>query len=237
MVQGTKTTKADKRPDFDQCKLKFRETTVNIANDFSIAVFDAWLWLKKRLDFVFEDGITISRQLNETKQKSYVIAGASSIWNDSAQGAIGIIREFIPNILNKLPEDKCKHCQAPFRVYTSDLKVVSNGWKQFWAIKAPEINKLKTTQQQEIIQLFRDTRSKFKYTLSASCYGKDGKVLPQFHGNSFSPELTQKIEDIYHYAFTAYIETVINTLPDMVYHKSLCAGCHKPIQVSCGLIS
>lgn len=234
MVQDTRAAKVEKKPDFDQCKLKFRETTVNIANNFSISIFDMWIWLKKRLDFVFEDGITISRQLNETKQKSYVMAGASNIWNNSAQGAIGIIREFIPNILNKLPEDKCKHCQAPFRVYTSDLKVVSNGWKQFWAIKAPEINKLKTTQQQEIIQLFRDTRTKFKYTLSSNCYGDTGEVLPQFHGDSFSPELIERVETTYNYAFAAYIETVINTLPDMVYHKSLCAGCHKPVQISYG---
>ena len=225
---------ATKRPDFDQCKLKFRETTVNIANDFSISVFDIWLWLKKRLNFVFEEGVTVSRQLNETKQKSYVIAGASGIWNQSAQGGVGIIREFIPTILNKLPEDKCAKCNTPFRVYTSNLKVVSNGWKQFWALKAPEVNKLKTEQQRALIQLFRDTRAKFKYTLSPDCYDDAGVVLPEFHGSVFSTELAEKVEAIYSCAFSAYIEAVINTLPDMVYHKSLCAGCHNKVQLTPG---
>lgn len=234
MVQDNKKN-IDSRPDFDQCKLKFRETTVNIANEFALSVFDTWLWLKKRLDFVFEDGIAASRQLNETKQKSYVVSGATGIWNNSAQGAVGIVREFAPVILNKLPEDKCKKCNTPFRVYSSGLKVVANGWKQLWAIKANEINKLKNEQQRAVIQLFRDTRAKFKYTLNPSCYNESGEILPQFHNNAFSPELVERIEAIYNCAFTAYIETVINTLPDMVYHKSLCAGCHKPVQLSCGL--
>jgi len=234
MVQDMRA-KTDKRPDFDQCKLKFREATVNIANDFALSVFDIWLWLKKRLDFVFEDGIVVSRQLNETKQKSYVMSGATGIWNNSAQGAVGIIREFIPNILNRLPEEKCRKCKTPFRVYSSGLKVVANGWKQFWAVKANDINKLKLEQQRLIIQLFRDTKAKFKYTLSPACYDANGEVLPNFHANAFSPELTERVEAIYNCAFAAYIETVINTLPDMVYHKGLCAGCHNPVQLIGGL--
>lgn len=227
-------SQAIKRPDFDTCKMKFREATVNIANDFANSSCDIWLWLKKRLDFVFEEGVVVSRQLNETKQKSYISSGAAAIWNESTQGAIGIVREYIPGILDKLPEAKCEKCGNPFRVYSNGLKVVSGGWKKFWTTKAHQINALKIEQQNAMVRLFRDARSKFKYTLNQSCYGDNGEVLQEFHKDVFFPELLERIQKVYNVAFAEYVETVINGLPDMVSSRCFCAACHAPVQLCVG---
>jgi hypothetical protein len=236
MVKDTKVAKksniADSRLDFDQYKLRFREATVNIANDFASATCDVWTWLKKRLDYVFKDGVVTSRQFNDTKQKSYITSGAAAIWNETSQAAIGIIRAYVPNILNKLPEAKCHKCGNPYRVYSAGLKAVENGWQQMQIIKNSEISKLRLDQHAAMVGLFRDARTKFKYTLSPACYDENGQVLPRFHKDVFMPELMTQIEQVFNFALNCYIETVINALPDMTRCKCLCAGCYAPVQLN-----
>jgi len=229
-----KKNESDSRLDFDQYKMKFRETTVNITNDFTNAICDIWTWTKKRLDYVLEDGVLASRQLNDTKQKSYILSNASAIWNSSSQSAIGIIRSYVPIILNKLPEAKCAKCNNPYRVYSSALKSVESGWKEFYITKSEDLAKLRAEQQTAILKLFREARLKFKYTLSTTCYDEKGQVLERFHKDVFLPELMNQIEQVYNFALNNYIETVINALPDMARCKCLCAGCHAPVQLSGG---
>jgi hypothetical protein len=220
----------DNRPDFDTCKMQFREATIFISDSFKGSVYVTWTWLKDRLNLVFKPDVIPSRQLNESKQKGYVTGSATSIWDEASQDLVGIIREYIPQILDKLPESSCRSCKNHFRVYSNAIPVVSDMWKQFWITKAARLNSLKTEKREYITGIFRDARDKFHYTLSPECY--DGEtVLGQYKREVFVPELNERIDNIFSKAMTSYVETIINSLPDMVASRCYCSICHKKVEL------
>ena len=232
MVKVTETTKKtiDGRPDFDTCKMQFREATIFISDTFKGSIYSTWTWLKDRLNLTFKPGIVPSRQLNESKQKGYITGAATSAWDESSQDLVGIIREYVPSILDKLPEAHCRSCKSPFRVYSNGLPVVSEMWRQFWTTKSSRLNSLKNAKRETITNIFRDARDKFQYTLSPECYDGD-IVLVQYTREVFSPELNERMDTIYNKAMTSYVETIINSLPDMVASRCYCSVCHQKVEL------
>lgn len=232
MVKAMESGKrgSDNRPDFDACKMQFREATIFISDTFKGSVYTTWTWLKDRLNLVFKPDVMPSRQLNESKQKGYVTGASTSVWDESSQDLVGIIREYIPSVLDRLPESSCHSCKNHFRIYSNGLPVVSDMWKQFWTTKAARLNALKIERRESVTNIFRDARDRFQYTLSSDCF-EDNVVLVKYTREIFTPELHERIDAIYNKAMTSYVETIINSLPDMVASRCYCSVCHQKVEL------
>lgn len=229
-VDGTKKEKIDNRPDFDTCKMQFREATIFISDNFRGSVYTNWTWLKERLNLTLKPDVIPSRQLNESKQKSYVIGAAASVWDDASQSLVGIIREYMPQILDRLPEASCHACKNNFRVYSNRLPAVSEMWKQFWTVKSSRLNTLRNEQRECVADIYRNARDRFQYVLSPECYDS-GIVLARYTREVFMPELYERIDAIYNKAMTGYVETIINSLPDLVASRCYCSVCHQKVEL------
>lgn len=229
MKAAKSRVKTEDRPDFETCKKRFREETIILSNQFSMATIEVWNWMKQRLSLLFIDGVLTTRHLNEPKQKSYLISGTEGIWEKNSQALLGMIREYIPSVVEVIQDGYCPNCDNVIKIYSNNNAEVAERWKNFKRTKMQQLEFCQNERVQDLLGLFRVARKKFKLGFSKKCYNENGELNDEFQKTSFLPELVEKFGNIWTKSSDRYIEIVITNLPDMMASRSFCSICHAEI--------
>lgn len=234
MFKVAVASKSEKK-DFTDYENEFRQLTIELSMQFANEVYNIWGWIKKEMNLTFDKNITPTRYYNESKQKNYVMSGAKSIWNNSTQQSFSLIREYIPSILEKVPDINCPqpNCKNKFKFYSNKFKVVAVMWEKFWVLKKTLLNIEIETRQKELLELARFTRRKFKLVPNPQeCYDSNKYLLPRYRKENFLPKLQEKYNKLLEKNIRSFITIVIEKLPDMLAASYSCVECHSKIVIS-----
>lgn len=217
------------RPDFDSCKRKFREETIALSGQFCSSMYETWSWMKHRLSLSFIDGVMATRHLNEPKQKSYLLSGGEEIWCKNSQALLGMVREYIPSVIEVIQDGYCPNCDNAIKIYSNKNAEVAERWRSFKKVKGQQLEFCQNERVQEMLSLLRVARKKFKLGFSKKCYDTGGDLAQEFKKEKFLPELVENLGAIWSKCSDRYIEIVIDNLPDMISSRSYCSICHAEI--------
>jgi hypothetical protein len=227
--RGRTTETRQDRPDFETCKRKFREDTILLASQFSSAIIDVWGWTKQRLSLSFVDGVMTTRHLNEPKQRSYLASGSEGIWERNSQSLLGMVREYIPSVVEVIQDGYCPNCDNMIKIYSNSNAEVAERWRAFKKVKTQQLEFCQNERVQELLALLRTARKKFKLDFSKKCYETEGDLSEEFKKENFLPELVERLGGLWIKCSDRYIEIVISNLPDMMASRSYCSVCHAEI--------
>lgn len=232
MVKVVAIKKEDEARSIMECERLFRKATVKVATDFSEEAYDIWTWTKKRLRLTRAEDVVPSRHHSESKQKIFVCSGAESIWESTSLSLFSLVREYIPTVLDTVPNNICPVCGENIKIYSNRIRIIRETWDSFFEVKKDSIELERKKRLDELVELFRGTRIKFKLVLSPkTCYDSNKYVLPQYKKTSFLPELQEKWDKILIKSINEYIKAIIVGLPDMVACDNKCEGCGTQIMI------
>lgn len=218
--------------DFEEYERMFRDTTVEIAQGFSSEIHDVWAWTKQRLSLVTAPDAVITRHHGDGKQRSYIESGADAIWEKTSQSLLGIVRQYVPVVVSKVEDVRCPNqdCDNIIKKFSNREPAVQKAWGRFWEVNKTTIGIERQKYVNDIVDLVRVARRRFKLVFSPTCLDKSGNPLPNFQKDIFLPELITKLNAAWLASTKKYIEAVIQYLPEMVSFGIRCCKCKTRIE-------